>query len=766
MATSSRTLLLFASLAVAGEGLLSPVAATASVDDFPRAPVRTEELGVAPDGAGVAAVLTFDETLVPALLSLPEGGSLRVAGWPIAPGSTVPVRLTRHEVYAPDARIVKVDSGREVELPRSRLVFFWGPVEDAPGERVLVSVDPDGGTLRAVSMTRFGVHEMRPRESGSRRNLLTSLEGWRAPGSPAPTFRCGEESLGLSALAPAPPSRPQRASLAVPAPLAVTKTGVVAVDTDNELLLQKFGDDTAATTNYIANLFAQMNVIYERDLSLRLLQGYTILRVSTTADPWAQSGTGNADGAKLNEFSAYWSTHYSHVRRTLAMLLSGKQGSGNSASGIAWIGGLCSSGVGYSFSQVFKFDEDTSAWDVLITAHELGHNFGSPHTHCYADPKPDTCWSGGGAGCFSGTGSCPGFQDFNGVTSNGTLMSYCHILNCGNTLVFHPETLTRYLNGSIANATGVCLFDVGGSVPPGPTVAGVSPSSGALGGGTPVTITGMNFQPGATVAFVDLMGSSAGTSVIFQNASSLTAVTPAHAAGPVDVVVMNPDFQTGTKGGGFVYVAGPTVSSIAPNSGSTAGGTAVTISGSGFQAGAGVTIGGVAATGVVVATANSISATTGAHATGTFGVTVTNPDLTEATLPGAFFYTPPPTSTQLYTLSPCRVVDTRGGAPVGGPALGPSAQRVLALSGLCGIPADATSISVNITVVPAAAGFMTLFPGNGLNPGSSSINFGAGQVRANNAVLRLSTDGTGTIAVANGSAGSNHLVLDVNGFFR
>ena len=78
--------------------------------------------------------------------------------------------------------------------------------------------------------------------------------------------------------------------------------------------------------------------------------------------------------------------------------------------------------------------------------------------------------------------------------------------------------------------------------------------------------------------------------------------------------------------------AQPTLSSITPTSGSTAGGTSVTLTGTGFVAGASVSFGGSAATSVVVVSSTSITAKTPAHAAGTVGVTVTNPDGTSATL--------------------------------------------------------------------------------------------------------------------------------------
>jgi hypothetical protein len=130
-------------------------------------------------------------------------------------------------------------------------------------------------------------------------------------------------------------------------------------------------------------------------------------------------------------------------------------------------------------------------------------------------------------------------------------------------------------------------------------------------------------------------------------------------------------------------------------------------------------------------------------------------------------FPPPSGRLAFYTLTPCRIVDTRD-APgaLGGPALAPGGQRILTLAASCGIPAGARAVSVNLTVVASAPGNFSLFPGDAANPDSSSLNFGAGQIRANNAILTLATDGSGTAAVFNGSAGANHLILDVNGYFQ
>ncbi len=120
---------------------------------------------------------------------------------------------------------------------------------------------------------------------------------------------------------------------------------------------------------------------------------------------------------------------------------------------------------------------------------------------------------------------------------------------------------------------------------PAPTVSSITPNSGTANGGTAVTIAGTGFLAGATVK----LGGTAATGVTVVNSTSITATTPAHAAGAVSVVVTNTDAQAGTLTNGYTYTTSnpaPTVSAISPNSGTANGGTAVTIAGTGFLAGA------------------------------------------------------------------------------------------------------------------------------------------------------------------------------------
>jgi len=102
----------------------------------------------------------------------------------------------------------------------------------------------------------------------------------------------------------------------------------------------------------------------------------------------------------------------------------------------------------------------------------------------------------------------------------------------------------------------------------------------------------------------------------------------------------------------------------------------------------------------------------------------------------------------------------------GGPALSAGAIRVFGLGGTCGLPATARAAAFNLAVTSATSdGFLTVFPTGASLPLAATINFRAGQTRANNAVLALGT--AGNLSVFCGiPSGSVHFVLDVTGYFE
>ena len=113
----------------------------------------------------------------------------------------------------------------------------------------------------------------------------------------------------------------------------------------------------------------------------------------------------------------------------------------------------------------------------------------------------------------------------------------------------------------------------------------------------------------------------------------------------------------------------------------------------------------------------------------------------------------------LYLISPCRILDTRGGPP-----LASGWEEEITVSGLCGIPAGAKSMAANVTVVaPSSSGYLALYPSDGVWPGTSTINYRPGRTRANNTVVGLSANGRVTVRNAGASV---HYLIDVTGYFQ
>lgn len=159
------------------------------------------------------------------------------------------------------------------------------------------------------------------------------------------------------------------------------------------------------------------------------------------------------------------------------------------------------------------------------------------------------------------------------------------------------------------------------AIPAPPTVTGVSPSSGTIDGGTSVTITGTNFTGATAVTF----GGTAATGVTVNSATSISAVTPAHALGSVSVVVTTPAGSNSANSAFTYTLPPPTVTGVSPAGGTTEGGTSVTITGTDFTGATAVTFDGTAATSFSVVDANTITAVTPAHVAGEVSVVVTTP---------------------------------------------------------------------------------------------------------------------------------------------
>jgi hypothetical protein len=173
---------------------------------------------------------------------------------------------------------------------------------------------------------------------------------------------------------------------------------------------------------------------------------------------------------------------------------------------------------------------------------------------------------------------------------------------------------------------GACAVSV-------PTISQVTPNSGFLAGGTVFYIGGTNLN---SVTSVTVGGVEA--TILAAHPTVIVATTPASAASGAKTVAVTTSGGVASAINAFSYIAGPTIASVSPNSGSTSGGTTITITGANLTGATSVTVGGAAATNVTVVSATTVTAIAPAGTMGAKPVSVTAPSGT-GTLANAFTYT-------------------------------------------------------------------------------------------------------------------------------
>jgi hypothetical protein len=363
------------------------------------------------------------------------------------------LEFTRFNIFAPNRQIrVISDDGDEFLEHDKRQYYLATNATTGIG----ISVNPDTGETRGFIKKMGSKLEI----SG---NIIGQLQ-LREIEEPSP------ESNSCETGTPGQPLEIQQ-KLASPSFTSVSAAesgelisyeAVVAIETDSEWL-DGFSDNTTAAMNWITDIFLAMNVFYERDVETHLLIGDVTLR--TGSDPYtAQSDR----SAQLDEFGAYWKDNMRHIDRQFAAMLSGRNISGGSFSGIAWIDQFCQDGRTWGSRTVGSFSYNAigssrSAGNTAIyLGHEIGHNMGSPHTHCY-NPPVDHCYNGA-SGCYSGAPECP-------IEGKGTIMSYCHVggssgAGCGTSRSeFHP-TVQSLIEANLADELAAgCILPYDQRVP-------------------------------------------------------------------------------------------------------------------------------------------------------------------------------------------------------------------------------------------------------------------------------------------------------------
>jgi hypothetical protein len=369
------------------------------------------------------------------------------------------VTLDLHRLPLPIARdaVLRVDG---VDVPGGLqgaigdLTVWSGSVLELPGSRAFLAFSSDGarGFLELPFPTDRMVHiltERAPSTGGAPAICrVVRTPELAALGFEEPSTLCGGEREVPGAMLQADP---HASSPDAPPTDALTAANCkVAIETDYQFY-QKFGSTPAATA-YVTQLMAAISDQYFTDVQATLSIAYLGL-YTTAADPWTSQDSGGNSSNLLDEFQHAWTTNGWPAQANLAHFISGA----NLGGGVAYVNVLCNQSFGFGVSGnidgTINWGTWTGApgnftWDFVVVAHEIGHNFGSSHTHSYCPPL-DQCYT-----------NCTGTT----VCSQGTIMSYCH--TCGGMdnidLEFHPvcaNIMRQSINSSCLGSSALFPSD-------------------------------------------------------------------------------------------------------------------------------------------------------------------------------------------------------------------------------------------------------------------------------------------------------------------
>jgi hypothetical protein len=265
--------------------------------------------------------------------------------------------------------------------------------------------------------------------------------------------------------------------------------------------------------------------------------------------------------------------------------------------------------------------------DALPNVNTAGDNYTYHNVPAVTAVNPVSGPASGGT-LVTITGS--GFTGATSVTFGGTAVAGLSVVDDAHVVVNAPAHAAGLVNVQVTTPGGTSPIVAADqyTYTAVTAVTGLTPASGVAG--TVVTISGSGFTGATSVTFG---GTASAFNVVSDNI--ITAVSPAHALGTVDVIVTSPTGTSATVAEAkFTYTTATTVTSIAPVSG--VAGTTVTIYGSGFTGATSVTFGGSFASFTVV-NDNIITAVSPAHALGVVNVIVTAPGGTSAAVAGSQF---------------------------------------------------------------------------------------------------------------------------------
>lgn len=312
---------------------------------------------------------------------------------PVTTKKNMVLKLVPIDIFGPGYKVMN-DAGKTQNIKKG--VFYKGIIEDDSSS--LVSINIINGELSGFVANNLGNFTL-----GKLKDNLDYIFYNNKDLSNQQIFNCGNvDTLSKS-------MNLQSTQSLVSLPNVACRAVQIYIELDNAGFVSN-GSNITTATNYVNTIIGQVATIFQNDgLNVQISE----LKIWTTPDPYI-SATNTFQA--LDIFSTNMGTSFNG---DLAHLLSTRSLGG----GVAYLDVLCQKGVGVSaelgtyITQLPNF-----SWNPYVVSHELGHNFGSPHTHNCGWPGGaiDNCGPTAG---YPNEGTCPVAP---APLNGGTIMSYCH----------------------------------------------------------------------------------------------------------------------------------------------------------------------------------------------------------------------------------------------------------------------------------------------------------------------------------------------------